>query len=232
MPLNHAHRFLPVLSALYGKRKLSLRRYCPLTTFLLGAGSLPVASSLSLVSRWRILVVPSLSSRHPRLDRQLLAVAEHTLWAAVGADYHDALGKQGAEGNMTFVMIVQFMMGLSMVVATSRQAWAFSRDGALRMIWACMMVSLIIFDNGAFVSHRCCGGIRVVCFIDLRMQLGVHHPIIARVVWGEARFTPSPLYTGKFSKMIAWVSIVYMVFAIILTCFSTGGPNPTSSDMN
>lgn len=151
---------------------------------------------------------------------------------------------------MTFVMIVQFMMGLSMVVATSRQAWAFSRDGALpfsthlrvisrkagyiplRMIWACMMVSLIIFDNGAFVSHRCCGGIRVVCFIDLRMQLGVHHPIIARVVWGEARFTPSPLYTGKFSKMIAWVSIVYMVFAIILTCFSTGGPNPTSSDMN
>lgn len=45
--------------------------------------------------------------------------------------YYDALGKQGALGFMTLLATVQFMMGLSILVASSRQAWAFSRDGAL-----------------------------------------------------------------------------------------------------
>jgi amino acid transporter len=45
--------------------------------------------------------------------------------------YYDALGKQGALGFMSFLFIVQFFMGLSITVASSRQMWAFSRDGAL-----------------------------------------------------------------------------------------------------
>jgi amino acid transporter len=45
--------------------------------------------------------------------------------------YYDALGKSGAIGLMTLLFIVQFLMGLSILVAASRQAWAFSRDGAL-----------------------------------------------------------------------------------------------------
>ncbi len=34
-------------------------------------------------------------------------------------------------GFMVFLFIVQYLMGLSIVVAASRQMWAFSRDGAL-----------------------------------------------------------------------------------------------------
>lgn len=45
--------------------------------------------------------------------------------------YYDALGKHGAMGFIAFLFIVQYMMGLSIVVAASRQMWAFSRDGAL-----------------------------------------------------------------------------------------------------
>lgn len=45
--------------------------------------------------------------------------------------YYDALGKSGAIGLMTLLFIVQFLMGLSILVAVSRQSWAFSRDGAL-----------------------------------------------------------------------------------------------------
>lgn len=45
--------------------------------------------------------------------------------------YFDALGKHGAMGFIAFLFIVQYMMGLSIVVAASRQMWAFSRDGAL-----------------------------------------------------------------------------------------------------
>ena len=45
--------------------------------------------------------------------------------------YYDALGKHGALGFMSFLFIVQYLMGLSILVAASRQMWAFSRDGAL-----------------------------------------------------------------------------------------------------
>ena len=45
--------------------------------------------------------------------------------------YYDALGKQGALGFVAFLFVVQFFMGISLVVAASRQLWAFSRDGAL-----------------------------------------------------------------------------------------------------
>ncbi len=45
--------------------------------------------------------------------------------------YYDALGKSGAIGLMTLLFVVQFLMGLSILVAASRQSWAFSRDGAL-----------------------------------------------------------------------------------------------------
>ena len=72
--------------------------------------------------------------------------------------YYDALGKNGALGLMSLLMIVQFLMGLSILVAASRQAWAFTRDGALpfsrylrkvsqrlgyipaRTVWFCVLV--------------------------------------------------------------------------------------------
>lgn len=45
--------------------------------------------------------------------------------------YYDALGKSGAMGFIAFLFIVQYMMGVSIIIAASRQMWAFSRDGAL-----------------------------------------------------------------------------------------------------
>jgi amino acid transporter len=45
--------------------------------------------------------------------------------------YYDAIGKKGTLGLMSLLFIVQFLMGLSILVAASRQSWAFSRDGAL-----------------------------------------------------------------------------------------------------
>lgn len=45
--------------------------------------------------------------------------------------YYEALGKRGALGFMACLFIIQFLMGASLVVAASRQIWAFSRDGAL-----------------------------------------------------------------------------------------------------
>jgi hypothetical protein len=40
--------------------------------------------------------------------------------------YYDALGKKGALGLMSLLFIVQFLMGLSILVAASRQSWVCS----------------------------------------------------------------------------------------------------------
>lgn len=37
--------------------------------------------------------------------------------------YYDAVGKKGALGLMSLVFIVQYFMGLSILVAVSRQSW-------------------------------------------------------------------------------------------------------------
>jgi hypothetical protein len=42
--------------------------------------------------------------------------------------YYDALGKKGALGMMCLVFAVQFLMGLSILVAGSRQSWGRKKN--------------------------------------------------------------------------------------------------------
>ncbi|GLI79746.1 GABA-specific high-affinity permease [Penicillium ochrochloron] len=164
--------------------------------------------------------------------------------------YYDALGKNGALGFMAVVMTVQYFMGLSIVLAASRQSWAFSRDGALpfssffrkvsqgkltryqpvRMVCGVIGASAIIgllslIDNAAanaLFSLAVAGN-----------DLAWLTPILARLLWGQDKFVPGEFYTGKYlSKPIAWIAVVYMFFAIVLCMIPTEGPNPSAENMN
>ncbi|OOF92214.1 hypothetical protein ASPCADRAFT_518090 [Aspergillus carbonarius ITEM 5010] len=161
--------------------------------------------------------------------------------------YYDALGKSGALGFMVVVAVVQFFMGLSLVVAASRQSWAFSRDGALpfssffrhvskrvrfqpvRMVCFVVLVSIILgllslIDDAAasaLFSLAVAGN-------DLAWMV----PILSRLVWGKDRFRPGEFYTGWLSKPIAITAVVYLAYVIILSMFPTEGPNPSPQNMN
>ncbi|KAL4761301.1 putative GABA permease [Aspergillus foveolatus] len=163
------------------------------------------------------------------------------------AIYYDCLGKAGALGFMAVVAAVQFFMGLSLVVAASRQSWAFSRDGALpfssffrhvskriryqpvRMVWgvvaAAITIGLLCLINAA-ASNALFS--LAVAGNDLAWLM----PILCRLVWGEERFHPGVFYTGRLSKPIAVTAVVYLSFAILLCMFPTLGPNPNPDDMN
>jgi len=52
-------------------------------------------------------------------------------------------------------------------------------------------------------------------------------PILCRLLWGKDKFVPGEFYTGRFSKPIAWIAVIYMVFAIVLCMIPTGGPDPS-----
>ncbi|KAE8382073.1 amino acid/polyamine transporter I [Aspergillus bertholletiae] len=161
--------------------------------------------------------------------------------------YYDCLGKSGALGFMVVVAIVQFFMGLSLVIAASRQSWAFSRDGALpfssffrkvskkiryqpvRMIWG-VVVSAIIVGLLSIINNAASNALfsLAVAGNDLAWMM----PILCRLVWGQDRFHPGEFYTGRFSKPIAVTAIIYLAFAIILCMFPTTGSDPTPQDMN
>ena len=143
---------------------------------------------------------------------------------------------------MTLLFIVQFLMGLSILVAASRQAWAFSRDGALpfstffrpiskkfgyiplRTVWGCVFGALVL---GLLTLIAPAAAQAVFSLSVAGNNLAWLIPILARVVWGQNKFKPGPFYTGRFSIPIAWTAIVFLVFGIVLAMFPVGGPNPT-----
>lgn len=162
--------------------------------------------------------------------------------------YFDAIGKHGALGLMSLLMIVQFLMGLSILVAASRQSWAFSRDGALpfsgffrvisqkmgyiplRAVWGCVFVAAVL-GLLSLIAPAAAAALFSLAVAGNNLAWGI--PIFCRLVWGQHKFVPGPFYTGdKFSRPIAWLAIIFLVFGILLAMFPVGGPNPTPQSMN
>lgn len=157
--------------------------------------------------------------------------------------YYDAVGKHGTLGLMSLLFIVQFLMGLSITVAASRQAWAFSRDGALpfssffrpisrkfgyiplRTVWGCVFLAAVL-GLLSLIAPAAAQALFSLAVAGNNLAWGI--PIFARVVWGQHKFKPGPFYTGdRFSVPIAWTAIVFLVFGILLCMFPVGGPNPS-----
>ena len=157
--------------------------------------------------------------------------------------YFDAVGKHGTLGLMSLLFIVQFLMGLSITVAASRQAWAFSRDGALpfsrffrpisqkfgyiplRTIWGCVFLAAIL-GLLSLIAPAAAQALFSLAVAGNNLAWGT--PIFARVVWGQKKFKPGPFYTGdRFSVPIAWTAITFLVFGTLLSMFPVEGPNPT-----
>ncbi|OCL12874.1 gaba permease [Glonium stellatum] len=161
--------------------------------------------------------------------------------------YYDAIGKKGALALMSLLFIVQFLMGLSILVAASRQSWAFSRDGALpfssffrpiskslgyipfRTIWGCVFLALVL-GLLCLIAPAAAAALFSLAVAGNNLAWGI--PIFCRLVWGEAKFKPGPFYTGRMSKPLGWTAIVFLTFGILLSMMPVGGPNPTPQSMN
>lgn len=123
--------------------------------------AVPYGILMSIGSCWLfgfILVIVLAACMDPNIDNLLGS----KFGQPMAQIYYDAIGKHGAIGLMTLLFIVQFLMGLSILVAVSRQTWAFSRDGALpfsrfirpvstrlghipfRAIWFCVALAAIL----------------------------------------------------------------------------------------
>ncbi|KAL8741843.1 MAG: hypothetical protein Q9184_008337 [Pyrenodesmia sp. 2 TL-2023] len=149
---------------------------------------------------------------------------------------------------MCLLFITQFLMGISIIVAASRQTWAFSRDSALpfssffrlisqrfgyiplRAIWGCAFLAVVL-GLLTLIAPAAAQALFSLAVAGNNLAWGI--PIFARVVWGKHKFRPGPFYTGdRFSVPLAWTAILFLVFGTLLAMFPVEGPNPTPGSMN
>lgn len=160
----------------------------------------------------------------------------------------DALDKKWAIGIMVGNLIVQFLMGLSILVAASRQTWAFSRDGALP---GSRWVRKINLKRGVPLNaliYDCVGALAMGCLtlIDPTAAFAVFSlavssiglawlmPILMRAInFNKESFVPGPFYLGHiWSRINNLISIIYLIFVVFVLTMMPASQSPTPSNMN
>ncbi|EEQ29902.1 GABA-specific permease [Microsporum canis CBS 113480] len=196
-------------------------------------GAIGACWSLGFVS---LCIIAACMSTDPH------AILESRFGQPIAQIYYDALGKNAAIGFMVTMATVQFFMGLSIVIAASRQTWAFSRDGALPFSDYLKVVS----TRFRYQPARAVAGVTItsvilglLCLINNAATNALFSltvagnsvawatPIFCRIFWGQDKFKPGSFYTGRLSTPIAIIALVYLAFSITLSMFPTAGPAPS-----
>ncbi|KAG6901948.1 hypothetical protein C0995_006470 [Termitomyces sp. Mi166 len=142
------------------------------------------------------------------------------------------------------IVVVQFMMGSSMLLAASRQTFAFSRDSALPFSsWLYRMngytktpVNTVVFDGLlaialgclVFAGEQAINAAFAISIVGNYIAYAI--PICARFM-GENDFKPGPFTLGAFSRPIATIAVVFMFFMSIVIFFPTT-PTTDAANMN
>lgn len=159
----------------------------------------------------------------------------------------NSVGKKGFMVVWTFMIIVNFMMGASMNLASSRQIFAFSRDGALpfsgwvyrinsytltpvNSAWWSSAVSAVLCLLG-LVNAVAVGAVFSLSVIGASIAYTI--PILARLLAPESRFKPGVWYLGDFwSRTVGWISAVWLTFISIIVCLPSYLPVSEAGAMN
>ncbi|KAK7688471.1 hypothetical protein QCA50_008009 [Cerrena zonata] len=146
--------------------------------------------------------------------------------------FFNSFGQKGTLAIWAIVVIVQYMMGSSMVLAASRQTFAFSRDGALpfsnwlyRMnsytktpvntVWFTCILSLLLALL-AFAGPSAISAIFSLSVTALYVAYAI--PIACRFL-GTNDFTPGPFTLGRFSAPVAFIACIWMGLMSVVLMF-------------
>ncbi|OBZ78505.1 GABA-specific permease [Grifola frondosa] len=156
----------------------------------------------------------------------------------------NSFGKKGTLAVWSVVVFVQFLMGSSILTASSRQMFAFARDQGLPLsrylyrvnshthtpinaVWFSAFIALLLgllafagpSANSAIFSLGVTG--QYTAFII---------PIACRFAGGK-KWSPGPFTLGKWGLPVVLVAISWMMFSIIIVAFPTS-PMPSAPEMN
>uniref|UniRef100_A0A060T5F5 ARAD1C11814p n=1 Tax=Blastobotrys adeninivorans TaxID=409370 RepID=A0A060T5F5_BLAAD len=177
------------------------------------------------------------------------AVLNNSLGQPMAYIYLTALGEKWTIAMMVLLCIVQFFMGVSIVVAASRQSWAFTRDGALPFSKYLRVVNhkLGLPLRALWFVCGCSAIVGMLCMINEAASSALFSlacasnsfawlaPIACRAIWFKKDdFTPGPFYLGHtLSRINCFIASVYLLFVIcVLAMFPSAGPEVDKTTMN
>ena len=154
----------------------------------------------------------------------------------------------GAKGTLVvwaFVVIVQYMMGSSMLLSASRQTFAFARDGALPLsrllyrmnartgtpvntVWFCAFWSIALGLLAFAGEGQAINAVFTISVTALYVAYAI--PIGARFL-GTNTFRPGPFDLGAFSLPVGVLGVLFMLLMGIVFLFPST-PTTTVQDMN
>ncbi|ETW76157.1 amino acid transporter [Heterobasidion irregulare TC 32-1] len=156
----------------------------------------------------------------------------------------NSFGNRGTLAVWAIAVVVQFMVGISVITVGSRQIFAFSRDGALPFshilrrvntytctpiysVWFVVIVSLVL-GLLAFVGPAAIGTVFSLAIAGQCTAYVI--PISARFL-GRNEFKRGVFHLGVFSLPVAIVAVLWLVFNLVIIIFPTT-PAPTAAEMN
>jgi amino acid permease (GABA permease) len=157
----------------------------------------------------------------------------------------DAVGHNLGLFLLFIVVGAQFYCGMSSVTANSRMIYAFSRDGAVpgSQFWHRINPrtrtptnSIWFAAVGAFIlglpylwSPVAYAAVTSIAVIGLYIAYGI--PILLRLVAGE-KFQRGPWHLGRWSYIVGWIAVVWIVFIAILFVLPQASPGNTATTFN
>lgn len=162
------------------------------------------------------------------------AIASTELGSPIAQIIYNALGHNWAIAFMALIAFCQWLMGASILVAISRQIWAFARDNGLPFSNIIKVVNKKLSTPLRAVYFGGIMGIIIGCLClvgetasDALFSLSVvgnyiswGTPILLRLTTGKMKFVPGPFYLGDtFSQIVNWITIVYICFIVLMMLF-------------
>ncbi|KAJ6536821.1 amino acid/polyamine transporter I [Mycena capillaripes] len=156
----------------------------------------------------------------------------------------NSLGKKGMLAVWSFIFVAFFLAGVGLLISSSRQIFAFSRDGALlfsrflyninpttgtpvRSVWASATCAALL-GLTAFAGPAATGAIFSLGVVGQYVANSV--PIAARYLGGQP-FKRGPFHLGVFSLPVALTAVLWMALMTVVLMFPTA-PDPTPQTMN
>ncbi|KAL0954677.1 hypothetical protein HGRIS_003626 [Hohenbuehelia grisea] len=197
------------------------------------------ATGFGCILGWAINVAMAFN-----MGTDLVDIVSNPIGQPMATILFNSFGKRGTLAIWSFIIMVQFMMGTSILTAGSRQIFAFSRDGALPFsrflyqvnsrtstpvicVWVVAFLSALVALiplAGAAAS----GAIFTLAVVGQYVSLSI--PIAARFLGGQ-EFKPGPFFLGRFSPFVGTVAVTWMTFMAFVLLFPAT-PGPTADTMN
>jgi len=179
-----------------------------------------------------------------RMGTDVQSILDSPIGQPMAVILFNSLGQRGTLAVWSVVVAVQFMMGTSSLLASSRQTFAFARDGGLpfsrylyrvnphtqtpvNCAWFSAFIALLLgllsFAGSAAISAIFSIGV-------LGLYIAYIIPILSRFA-GGTEWKPGPFSLGKMGLPVAMVAVAWMIFSIVILIFPTS-PDPTAPEMN